>query len=154
MAVETQRKMGQKEIREAERLIEEEEKLAGTAKEKGLLTVVSRGLGQITGFLIDSQRKKETVDRIALKLEDNLKKLDSLYGSTGDFLLRRSIRDGLEELKEIYSVNLMEIERIYASKSPVEMKLVDYKEIEESTVRDMDTVMSRLKSAMGGQRGS
>ncbi|MEM3364623.1 MAG: hypothetical protein QXS93_03895 [Candidatus Micrarchaeia archaeon] len=131
-------------------LISEQEKLTGgkAREQKGLLEIINSGFKRITGFIIDSQRKKESIERIDNKLDNCMKKLETIYESTGNPILRRAVLDSIEKIKEIYSLHVLEIETMYSSNEKIENKLVFYKVMESDAIEDMDDVVSQLKKML------
>lgn len=150
MAVRAYRKTAAKN---AERLILEEEKLVG-AKENGggLVGIVTKGFEQITGFLIDSQEKRNAEERISNELERHIRKLELIHLNSGDPMLKRAILDKIKELKDICSVHVMEIERIYSSNEKVEGKLIFYGKVETDAIKEMDEAIAEIKNLIGRQK--
>ena len=142
MAVKT---TGIKDTREeVEKLIEQEKKLTGSGG-TGLLNIITVGLNSISGFVIDTQRKKETTDRIAHKLEECTEKLRRAYESTNNPMIKESISTGVDVLKGIYAESIASIERTYASKDPIDRKLVVYNSIETAAIEEMDITMEHIR---------
>ncbi|MCX8199965.1 MAG: hypothetical protein N3G76_00685 [Candidatus Micrarchaeota archaeon] len=147
----THQNIHEKSSREALQLISEQEKLSGGgALGSGLLGVVGKGLGEVAGFIIDSQRKRESVERIGSKLDECVKKLEKVYVGSGNPSIRKAVVDAIDELKGIYSLHTLEIEKMYASNEKVENKLIFYKVVESDAISDMDVVVARLRDAIRG----
>ncbi|GEM_PF-4672498 len=123
----------------AQAYVEEERKV------ESLGTIISHGINTITAFIIDSREKKRAEERLGSGVDLHIKKLEAVYDSSISPLARKIVAEAIEDVKNIYASGVMEIERIYATSGKVEHKIASYKEVETTTIEQMEGAVAMAR---------